>query len=484
MWWGSLIRPLALFSNIDGNRRDPFQPGLGRPNEALGSMTAPPSGEMRDSDADTVIVGGGLAGLTAACYLGRAGRRVTLFEKAPVLGGRGTSQDHDGFQFNRGIHALYTGGAASEVLTDLGVEFSGGSPSDVHALSDGTFYRAPTSGRSFVSSGLFSVWEKLELIRLFTRIARMEAEDVEDVSVQEWLDANVTRPRLRSFLEANARTFVYSAALDVISADVFIRKTQRTLANPIVYVDGGWQTVVDGLQETAEAAGVNVRTGTQVARVEEDAGTVQGVRLQNGETIPASSVVLATTPTQAVSLVPTGSESQLADLVDSMVPARVACLTVALDELPDPEHTVVQNLDEPCFMSTQSVYSRVAPEGAALIYAFKQLDPRSDGDPDRDERDLEALLDEAQPGWRSVLVKRQFLPRIQAVGMLPTAETGGYSGRPGPDVSGIHGLLVAGDWVGPGFLSDASFGSGREAARRILETVSGDPETPRPARTL
>jgi hypothetical protein len=115
--------------------------------------------------------------------------------------------------------------------------------------------------------------------------------------------------------------------------------------------------------------------------------------------------------------------------------------------------------------------------GPALIYAFKQLDPLNDGDTHQDERDLEALLDEAQPGWRSVVVKRQFLPRIQATGMLPTAETGGYSGRPRPDVTGVSGLYVAGDWVGPGFLAEASFGSGREAARRILNSPArgGDP---------
>lgn len=427
--------------------------------------------ESQDSDLGTVVVGGGLAGLTAACYLARAKQPVTLFEQAPVLGGRGTSKNEAGFQFHLGPHALYTGGAASEVLADLGVEFSGNSPTDVYALHGGTFYRAPTTARTIATSRLLTLREKIKLVRLFRRIARMNAEDVKDVSVQEWLDANlnVTRPRLRSFLEANARTLVYSAALHLVSADVFIRKTQLILNNPIIYIDDGWKTLVDGLQQTAEAAGVHIHTGTRVDGIEADGGTVQGVRLQNGETVEASSIVLATTPAQAAELVPAGGASQLAELVDSIVPARVACLTVALDQLPNPEHAVVQDLDKPRFMSTQSKYSRVAPEGTALIYTFKQLDPLRDGDPHQDELDLEALLDEAQPGWRSVLVKRQFLPRIPAIGMLPTAETGGYSGRPHPDVPSARGLYVAGDWVGSGFLADASFGSGREAASLILD---------------
>ncbi|GER92269.1 hypothetical protein KDW_64310 [Dictyobacter vulcani] len=37
---------------------------------------------------DVVIVGGGLAGLAAACYLARGGASVQLYEKSARLGGR------------------------------------------------------------------------------------------------------------------------------------------------------------------------------------------------------------------------------------------------------------------------------------------------------------------------------------------------------------------------------------------------------------
>jgi len=157
-------------------------------------------------------------------------------------------------------------------------------------------------------------------------------------------------------------------------------------------------------------------------------------------------------------------------LVDRLIPARVACLDVALGSLPSPDVPVVQDLDGPRFMTAQSLYSRVAPEGGALVYTFKQLDPRAPGDPREDERDLEALLDAAQPGWRDVLVDRQYLPRIEAVGAMPSAESGGFAGRPGPRVPGPENLYLAGDWVGPeGFLVDASVASARNAARLVLE---------------
>ncbi len=51
------------------------------------SWTQPPT---------VAVVGGGLAGLAAACALSNAGFRVTLFERRPYLGGRASSYQHPG----------------------------------------------------------------------------------------------------------------------------------------------------------------------------------------------------------------------------------------------------------------------------------------------------------------------------------------------------------------------------------------------------
>src|SRR5918997_4999887 len=77
---------------------------------------------------DVVIVGGGLAGLSTATWLARAGRSVTLLERAEHLGGRAITQERDGHLFNLGPHAIYRAGVGMQLLRDLGVQFTGRSP--------------------------------------------------------------------------------------------------------------------------------------------------------------------------------------------------------------------------------------------------------------------------------------------------------------------------------------------------------------------
>jgi phytoene dehydrogenase-like protein len=426
--------------------------------------------ETRSSQADVVVIGGGMAGLTAACYLARAGAGVTLFEKAPYLGGRSSTREFDDFLFNRGGHALYTGGAASRVLEELGVSYDYGIPKRTFVLQAGKPSPFPADPLGLLRTDELDAGDKLALVRLFVTLGAAKPHTLANTSVQGWLNHNIHRPQLRRLMTALARTFAYSTALDLVSAELFVEKFQRSLRHPIHYVDGGWRTLVDELRAAAERAGARIVSNAPVDGVEIDDSHAQGVRLREGSLVRASAVVVATSPRDAAKLVDGGERRAMREIVDGMIPARIACLDVALERLPAPDRPVVQDLDGPRFMSAQSVYSRVAPEGAALIISFKQLDPRYPGNPREDERDLEDLLDAAQPGWRGVLVRRQYLPRIEAVGTLPTARDGGFAGRPRPRVPGLSNLYLAGDWVGPeGFLVDASMASAQRAAELVLE---------------
>ena len=76
----------------------------------------------------TIVIGGGLAGLTAAATLARAGRPVTLLEGAEHVGGRARTRRRDGFHLNLGPHALYRAGGGRLALHQLGVRTRGGIP--------------------------------------------------------------------------------------------------------------------------------------------------------------------------------------------------------------------------------------------------------------------------------------------------------------------------------------------------------------------
>ena len=426
--------------------------------------------EQKLAQTEVAVVGGGMAGLAAACYLARAGLAVTVFEKAPTLGGRAATRELDGFLFNRGGHALYTGGAGSRILKELGVTYDHGIPKDTFVLQRGKLSSFPADPLGLLRTDFLNAADKLALFRFFVTISRARPGALARTSVQEWLDAENRRPQLRRVMTAFARTLVYTTALDLVSAEMFVEKFQRALRHPVHYVDGGWQVLVDGLRDAAERSGARVVSGAGVESVELVGDRAVGVRLRDGSLVRSSAVVIATAPREAARLVDGARPQELRRIVESLLPARIASLDVALSRLPVPERPVVQDLDRPRFMSAQSVYSRVAPEGAALIISFKQLDPRHLGDPREDERDLEELLDAAQPGWRDVLVRRQYLPRIEASGALPIATQGGFAGRPETEVPGIANLYLAGDWVGSeGFLVDASMASARMAAGLLIE---------------
>ncbi len=75
---------------------------------------------------DAVIVGSGMAGLTAAAFLARADRTVLLCEKENICGGLVNSFERDGFQYDGGIRAMENSGVLFPMLRALGlnIEFA------------------------------------------------------------------------------------------------------------------------------------------------------------------------------------------------------------------------------------------------------------------------------------------------------------------------------------------------------------------------
>ena len=69
-----------------------------------------------------IIVGGGIAGLTASAYLARSGYNPLLLEKEPRIGGLVGSFVRDGFTYDLGIRATEDSGILFSMLRQLGLE--------------------------------------------------------------------------------------------------------------------------------------------------------------------------------------------------------------------------------------------------------------------------------------------------------------------------------------------------------------------------
>ena len=426
---------------------------------------------MTTQQNDLLVVGGGLAGLAAAAYAARAGLSVTLLERAHEAGGLARTSEESGFRLNLGAHALYLGGAAEAVLRDLGVAFNGGIPlpKNYQVTRRGKVFPFVYGARSLMTSRLFGARTKLEVAATLMKLPKARPAEFDTVTLREWLDAEVRAPAARQYLAAVIRLATYTNDPENLAASAGVTALQTSR---VMYPDGGWQTLVDGLALAATSAGAQIRTSARVDQVLVDAGRAVGVRLANGETLPSGAVLVAAPPHEAAEMLSGSGLAEPARWLKYAEPARVAVLDLCLLRLPRPRRTFALGIDEPNYLSVHSAVAKLAPEGMALVSLMRQLPPGEE-DANTSLRELEAFADFYQPGWRELEQARQFLPSMAAVNWKLTAATGGFAGRPAPRVAGVEGLFVAGDWVGhTGMLADAVLGSAREAAQLVASDWS------------
>jgi phytoene dehydrogenase-like protein len=445
---------------------------------------------------NVVIVGGGLSGLAAAIYLARGGRTVTVFEKRRYLGGRAITQMRHGYRFNLGAHAFYRNGAGAAVLRELGVPVRG-VPVKPKALAlfAGEERRLPLGWWSLLATSLVSLGGKAQLAAALWRIRRSGGAHAGSMTVRQWIEAHISDPRARQTLEALLRLISYADHAETESAASVLGQAKAALRGAL-YVHEGWQRIVDSLHSAAISSGVNFVTSSRIVGVDCRDDRVRAVHLGGlemdadrlstyeiaypepapdhgaGAPLPADTVLLAVDPTTASELAGKAGAAWSAAR-----PVTAACLDVALSSLPNPKRTFALSIDQPLYFAVHSAWAQLTPKGGALIHTVKYRKEGNATDMEiegkrvhrdarsaADEQELEGLLDRMQPGWRDVLVHRRFLPSMTVSNALVTPSTP----RPAPATS-VHGLYVAGDWVGDeGLLSDAALSSARAAAKAIL----------------
>jgi phytoene desaturase len=270
-----------------------------------------------------VVIGAGLAGLSAAMRLRGAGREVTVVDRVPGPGGRAGRVERRGYALDTGPSVFTAPEVVSDAFTALGArmedhltllpldttyraQFADGSHLDVHA--DRTAFAAEVEAlcgpgeaaalhrylddlaelyelqlRTFIDRNLDSPLDLLgpELIQLARRGGfRTLSNHVEGFFTDDRLR------RLFSFqaLYAGVSPFKAIAAYAVIA--------QLDIGAGVWHPQGGIGAVPRAMAEAAAAGGVEFRYGTEVAELEVSGGRVTGVALADGDVLPADAVVV------------------------------------------------------------------------------------------------------------------------------------------------------------------------------------------------
>ena len=191
-------------------------------------------------DASVMVVGAGLAGLSAAVTLHRAGRRVTVLEAADRPGGRMATDVVDGFLVDRGFQVLNSAYPELQRLSLLPAssisEFRSGAlvhrGGRRHRIEDPR--SAPLSVPSAVRAPIGSLRQKLALVALLARdgfgpvttLKRQDDRPFRQALAERHLAGDVTDRFIRPFL-----------------AGVLLEDALETSTR---YVDLVWRTFVRG----------------------------------------------------------------------------------------------------------------------------------------------------------------------------------------------------------------------------------------------
>ena len=65
---------------------------------------------------DAIVIGAGVSGMGVAALLAKAGRKVLLLERSPIVGGKLRSVEIDGITFDIGPHALQDQGNFGKLI--------------------------------------------------------------------------------------------------------------------------------------------------------------------------------------------------------------------------------------------------------------------------------------------------------------------------------------------------------------------------------
>jgi polyamine oxidase len=236
-----------------------------------------------------VVVGAGIAGLTAANALAHGGVECVVLEARDRIGGRLHTVDLGGSPVDLGgswIHMPGGGNPMRAFADQIGVPCRSADPVPEMAGYDCGEGRRLSAAEAGAALGLY--------LEAFPAAAGpLAAELGPDASAADGIEAFVAGAGLAPGPARRARQMLY-AAIEAESADLAERQSLRWMWNEFEYEgnyfgdvpDGGYRRLVDAM-----ATGVDVRLGVEVTEVAVSAGGVR-VRAADGASEEGSHVVV------------------------------------------------------------------------------------------------------------------------------------------------------------------------------------------------
>jgi all-trans-retinol 13,14-reductase len=270
----------------------------------------------------TVIVGGGIAGLTSAAYLSRGGQKVVLFEKNKECGGLVNSFAKDGFHFDAGVRALENAGIIFPMLKDLGIRLEVVKSKVSLGIENEILHIENLQSVEDYRKLLLKLYPQCNadidaVIRIIRRIMKymdvlygIENPAFKDLKNDTKFIFKTLLPWLPKFLftigkinrmnmpiEAYLDTVVKDRALKDIISQHFFKNTPAFFALSYfsLYLDyfypkGGVGTLADVLKDKIIEFGGEIRTGTTITEVHADECFVED---QDGIRHPYDSLIWA-----------------------------------------------------------------------------------------------------------------------------------------------------------------------------------------------
>jgi phytoene dehydrogenase-like protein len=376
------------------------------------------------------IVGGGLAGLTAAMSCAEGGAQVRLIEAHEELGGRARSAAGP-YKANLGPHAVLSGSPMWPWLRERELL-----PAHVRSPLSGVRFRWRDDIRRVPAVGA-----TVAALRLRARSAPV------DVSFRSWAAGQVGDEAADQLARSAGILTYFHDPGELSAAFVWEHLVRGLLSAPPTarYPVGGWTTLVELMGERARRLGVEILTGAKV------------------EELPDPPVIIATELAEARTLLDDDSLDWLS--------GHAVCFDLAVRHRRGDPFAVVDLQEAGWAERFTAADPSLAPDGEELIQAQMPIRP---GESARSASDrLERLLDAAFDGWR----ERETWRRRQVMkGRTGALDPPGSTWRDRPAIDRGDGVFLAGDMVAaPGCLSEIAWASALEASR--LATAA---ETPAP----